>query len=803
MLQPGAVFAGYTIDRLLGAGGMGEVYVARHPRLPRSDALKVLNPRYAADPAFRRRFEREADTVATLNHPNIVAVHDRGDTDGHLWIALQLIDGTDVDHILRTHGPLPAHETARITADVAAALDHAADNGLVHRDVKPANILISRTDHVLLTDFGIARTGTDNTQLTATGTTIGTLDYASPEQLRGLALDGRSDQYSLACTAYHLLTGHPPHTDTNAATVIAKHLETPLPSLRTDRPDLSPIVDDVLATATDKNPADRYPTATAFAQALRTALTTPAPAADTSATVARTTAAQPRHQPQPPPHPVPPNPHYAPTVAGRATPPPAHQPPPGSAPRPPFAGPQPPVQKSHKKWWLVGGAAALVVIIAAATGVYFVVRPHKAPPDPAIPVAEATTLERTAATPLSASLEHKPDKSLWTYTPPPGSPSSGFAGGSAKYVLNWRLSPAPQQAELLDIVDADSGKLARSVDLTGTGGYGAPECAIDVPGTHAACPGTSAVVFVDLDRGAVTGRLTDAHDPVPADNGFVLTATTNPAPPSSTLEDIVSVDAAGRQRWRASTSATPTPVSGGGVVTITTSRDESDPFSKDRTDWRRVSDGKVLHTIDAGPDAVPPWAPYVGGFMVPGAGHAEFYDLNGTRTAVSPNGWTSSQVGVAGGGILRGTDTPWLTSLPVVVRKGSFDALGVGTADFGVVNPATGHILWQGLVNGGLPPSVTGTGTAFMVSNTFATESHAQAFGDSYAGSVSPHGSVPSEPRVFASDGTRALIGSTFGEDGDLLALAPGNGDILWRWQTNGTVESYGGKVYVGLHRII
>ncbi|MET9325998.1 protein kinase [Tsukamurella sp. NPDC003166] len=271
MLQPGEVFAGYVIERRLGAGGMGEVYVARHPRLPRREALKVLAANLADDAQFRARFEREADLAASLSHQNIVAVHDRGEADGRLWIALDLVDGVDLGEVVR-RAPIPVDEVARVVGDVAAALDFAGARGLIHRDVKPANIMVSSTGRVLLTDFGIARLGAENSDLTGTGMTLGTISYASPEQLQGLPVDARSDQYSLAATAFHLLTGAVPFANTNAGAVIVAQVTAPVPSVRVSRPELSPRVDAAIARAMAKSPADRFASSEAFAAELRTAL---------------------------------------------------------------------------------------------------------------------------------------------------------------------------------------------------------------------------------------------------------------------------------------------------------------------------------------------------------------------------------------------------------------------------------------------------------------------------------------------------------------------------------------------------
>ncbi|KXO95875.1 hypothetical protein AXK61_04250 [Tsukamurella pseudospumae] len=271
MIEPGTTFAGYVIERTLGAGGMGEVYVGRHPRLPRSDAIKVLGAQVSGDEQFQARFHREAELAAGLSHPAIVQVYDQGEDDGRLWISMQLIDGRDVGK-LAAAGPIPVPEVARIISTVADALDFAGARGLVHRDVKPANILVSEAGHVMLTDFGIARMGAEASDLTGTGMTVGTLNYASPEQLQGETVDTRSDQYSLAATAYHLLAGTPPFADSNAVKVITGHLGSPVPSLATRRPGFSSEVDAVLGRGLAKDPTHRFASSREFAAALQSAL---------------------------------------------------------------------------------------------------------------------------------------------------------------------------------------------------------------------------------------------------------------------------------------------------------------------------------------------------------------------------------------------------------------------------------------------------------------------------------------------------------------------------------------------------
>ncbi|WP_194824183.1 serine/threonine-protein kinase [Nocardia sp. XZ_19_231] len=272
MLATGDVFAGYAIERQLGRGGMGSVYLARHPRLPRQTALKLLNPELFADNEIRARFVREADLAARLEHPNIVTVYDRGIDDGRLWISMQFVDGVDAATI---EHPVAAERALRIIEGTAAALDHAHRNGVLHRDVKPANILLADVDgkeRVLLTDFGIARPRDDVHHLTQTGSFTATLAYAAPEQLTGAHLDHRADQYALACTLYSLLTGVSPFDATNPVMVIQGHLQTPPPSLHVRRPDLPAALDAVLARALAKRATDRFDSCAEFAAAARRAL---------------------------------------------------------------------------------------------------------------------------------------------------------------------------------------------------------------------------------------------------------------------------------------------------------------------------------------------------------------------------------------------------------------------------------------------------------------------------------------------------------------------------------------------------
>lgn len=272
-IKNGAVFAGYKVVRMLGAGGMGEVYLVRHPRLPRQEALKILPADVSADPEYRQRFAREADIAASLWHSHVVAVHDRGEHKGQLWIAMDYVDGTDAAQLVRDRYPngMPPADVLEIVTAIADALDYAHERYLLHRDVKPANILLTdrnRGDRrILLADFGIARDTSEVTGLTATNVTVGSVAYAAPEQLTGKPLDGRADQYALACTAFHLLTGRPPFVHSNPAVVIGNHLSSSPPHLGRSHANLGTL-DKALSKAMSKDPQDRFRSCSDFAQAM-------------------------------------------------------------------------------------------------------------------------------------------------------------------------------------------------------------------------------------------------------------------------------------------------------------------------------------------------------------------------------------------------------------------------------------------------------------------------------------------------------------------------------------------------------
>ncbi|OCH82655.1 serine/threonine-protein kinase [Gordonia sp. UCD-TK1] len=285
-LEPGTEFAGYRVVRRIGAGGMGEVYLVRHPRLPRHDVIKVLAEQVSNDPIFRARFTREADLAAQLDHPCIVSVYDRGEVEGRLWISMQYVPGTDAAAVLATSpGGLPLADVAAVGDAIGAALDHAHRSGLLHRDVKPANILISPGEsdprlpqhvtrrRIRLADFGIARpTDGGATSLTSTDLVIGSFPYSSPEQLSAETLDARSDVYSLACSVFELISGTVPFTARTPAMMIHHHLSTPPPELSDLRPDVPRAVSGVVRSGLAKSRTDRPSSAGAFAAELRSAI---------------------------------------------------------------------------------------------------------------------------------------------------------------------------------------------------------------------------------------------------------------------------------------------------------------------------------------------------------------------------------------------------------------------------------------------------------------------------------------------------------------------------------------------------
>jgi serine/threonine-protein kinase len=412
-LRIGDTFAGYRVLRRLGSGGMGEVYLVQHPRLPRQEALKVLRPDFSRDDSFRERFIREADLAAGLRHPHIVGIHDRGEHDGQLWIAMDYVEGTDLAHQMTQRYPagMPIGHVLPIITAVASALDYAHKKGLLHRDVKPANILVADLDtddpSIFLADFGIARPLDDASGITTTNMTVGTVAYAAPEQLMGEDIDGRADQYALAATTYHLLTGAQLFPHSNPAVVISRHLNTTPPNLGDCRPDCARL-DDVLQIALAKNPAARFPSCSAFAQALADESSGQGAASANATTQA---AGQPRSS--------------ASTMAARP--------------------PKPPAARSRRVWFVLSGFAATILLIGVI-GVLW--RPWQHPQSNTTVISSSnapttSTPTATAAAPPPAPTSAAPEPPATstvaaptgTVTPTPTTPADvGFSASEREFL---------------------------------------------------------------------------------------------------------------------------------------------------------------------------------------------------------------------------------------------------------------------------------------------------------------------------------------------------------------------------------
>jgi Protein kinase domain/Tetratricopeptide repeat len=272
----GSRIAGYRLEEQIGRGGMAVVFRAQDERLNRQVALKVLAPALAADEDFRHRFIRESRSAAAVDDPHIIPVFEAGEADDVLFIAMRYVPGGDVRALLRRLGPLPTARAAGIISAVASALDAAHAARLVHRDVKPANMLVDvrpgRPDHVYLSDFGLTKGAVSSASMTRAGAIMGTLNYCAPEQIRGQQVDARTDEYALACAVFTLMSGTPPFHRHDDAAVLYAQLSDPPPPLTLRRPDLPPAVDNVLQQALAKAPSDRYASCGEFADALRLAL---------------------------------------------------------------------------------------------------------------------------------------------------------------------------------------------------------------------------------------------------------------------------------------------------------------------------------------------------------------------------------------------------------------------------------------------------------------------------------------------------------------------------------------------------
>jgi serine/threonine protein kinase len=339
----GTMFGPYRMKRLLGKGGMGEVYEAEHTVKEWTVAVKVMNDQFSKDPVFRERMKREARIAGGLQEPHVVPIHEYGEIDGQMFMEMHMIEGTDLDSILKRFGPLTPPRAVAIVSQIASALDAAHHAGVMHRDVKPQNILITRDDFAYLVDFGIASATTDE-KLTQLGTAVGTWKYMAPERFSNAEVTYRADIYALACVLHEALTGAPPYRSDSASVLISAHLNEPVPQASSSRSGIPKAFDAVIARGMAKRPEDRYASCGDLALAAHDALSHPdQDHADTilqrsqEATMLGTVAAPPTPQPPQPPAYTPPPSYTAPPPA--PTPPPSPQQP-APYPEPAGAGPQ-------------------------------------------------------------------------------------------------------------------------------------------------------------------------------------------------------------------------------------------------------------------------------------------------------------------------------------------------------------------------------------------------------------------------------------------------------------------------------
>ena len=404
----GQTFGSYRLEELLGRGGMGEVYSARHLRLTnRHAAVKVLPSSLANEPDFLRRFEQEAISAASLDHPNILPVWDYGEQDGQPYLAMPLVSGGSLKELLETRGPLSPADAEHYLTPIADALDYAHERGIIHRDVKPANILLRDDGRPLLADFGIAKAiEAGQTQgLTRAGTGVGTPEYMAPEQIEGRA-ERRSDLYSLGVVLYEMLTGHVPYDGATPYEIAYKQIYTPLPPIRQVRADLPPAIEQVLSKALAKDPAQRYGTGADLVAAYRAARGGNAPADTVIAPAPR-----PVHDQRTGPLIITPGATAELPASPRVQPPAAYTPAPAvyQQPQPAYyqapVQPLPPPQQQARqpagsgRWPLVlaGTIAVLLVLCIGALGAYAAFGRDRATPTPT-PDLAATQAVQAAAT---------------------------------------------------------------------------------------------------------------------------------------------------------------------------------------------------------------------------------------------------------------------------------------------------------------------------------------------------------------------------------------------------------------------
>jgi serine/threonine-protein kinase len=453
--REGTQFGPYRLLRLIGKGGMGEVYEAEDTVKDRIVALKLLPEGVSHDPVFRKRLQREAHSAGRLQEPHVVPIHDYGEIDGVLYVDMRMINGSDLRKILKNFGPMTPARAVAIVRQIASALDAAHEGGVMHRDVKPENVLVNRDDFAYLVDFGIANAATDE-KLTELGTAVGTYAYMAPERFTNDAVTYRADIYALACVLHECLTGSQPFVGDSVSVVITAHLMKEIPRPSAERPGIPAAFDQVIARGMAKKPDDRYASAGDLAMSATEALT--ARDQDQAETILQrgeaatmpgmsmgSAATMAAHPPTPPPFgatpppgaPPPPIPYGAtPSPFAAATPPPfGTTPPPPPPPQqygftgpptpptgptggsswPPPPGSTPPGQKPKSKAWIPIAAIGGVLLLAlAAIGIFLMVKPDDKKAAPTMPTASTT----------KSSERSTPTRTRTTTAPPTDNPDS-------------------------------------------------------------------------------------------------------------------------------------------------------------------------------------------------------------------------------------------------------------------------------------------------------------------------------------------------------------------------------------------
>ena len=468
----GSMFGPYHLKRLLGRGGMGEVYEAEHTVKEWTVAVKLLSDSFSRDPVFRERMKREARTAGRLQEPHVVPIHDYGEIDGLMFLEMRLIEGIDLDSVLKRFGPLTPPRAVAIITQIASALDAAHASGVMHRDIKPQNILVTRDDFAYLVDFGIASATTDE-KLTQLGTAVGTWKYMAPERFSNDEVTYRADIYALACVLFECLTGAPPYRADSASVLVTAHLMDPIPQPSVSRPGIPKGFDAVVARGMAKKPEDRYASAGDLALAAHEALSDPdqdhatnilrrsqeatlpgtpmappPPPAANPSTPPPYPISTPRSGPIPSPAPRPWTPDSGPIpAAGQPTPPyyPAGNanwsgPPAQFAGAPPWNQPKP----RRNPWPIIAGVAALVIVVViAAVGISVVMGG-----DEDNPKAQRTSTTTTAsASPTVTTAPAVDQHSKLLGLLPAGYPSGACTASTPKSTSIW--------ANALAMVDCD------------------------------------------------------------------------------------------------------------------------------------------------------------------------------------------------------------------------------------------------------------------------------------------------------------------------------------------------------------